>query len=536
MKPSRYSQTRRLFLRRSIALGAAGLAPLVYRLEAMAAAAAQHVDGRVVRPKAGASVKLAQVAPDYKALVCLFMYGGNDNANFIIPYDLAEYNKYATDRTNLAIPRLGDPMTPTSPAPATIVNMNQRGLIPIGPLTSQGGRTLAFHPNVGVRSGAATPELFRADGIPWLWDNGKLAIVANTGPLVVPMTKAEYTTKAKPRPQNLFSHSDQQVVWMNGTPQGYSATGVGGRIADLVDSMNEPPAGQPKIATCISISGVNPYQVGDIAQTYQINTSGPVSLQPLQFFNYNSSTNTAINTAITGAFNEQITRLRGNHFETQWGSMMNYSLQTRTAINAALSANPLPGTSPSYGFRTSGNNLSNQLLMVAKLINASAQLGMVRQIFFVQIGGFDTHGGEFHPQNNSNWWKISEAVHDFYKKMEAIGAENQVTLFSASEFGRTLDSNGEGSDHGWGAHQFVVGGAVNGATSNNGVIDGGMYGTWPTVALLGPDDIGRGSLLPTTSIDQFHATLAKWFGLSDSEVLEVLPNLGAFSPNYLNFL
>jgi uncharacterized protein (DUF1501 family) len=314
---------------------------------------------------------------------------------------------------------------------------------------------------------------------------------------------------------------------MNSTPQGYSPTGVGGRIADLVDSMNVPPMGQPKIATCISVAGVNPYQVGEFAQTYQINTSGPIGLSSLQFFNYNSATNNAVNSAISTAFNEQITRLRDNHFETQWGGMMNYSLQTRTAINAALAANPLPGTGPAYGFRTSGNNLSSQLLMVAKLINASAQLGMVRQIFFVQIGGFDTHGTEFHPQNNSNWWKISEAVYDFYQKMVAIGAASQVTMFSASEFGRTLDSNGEGSDHGWGAHQFVAGGAVNGGT---------MYGTFPTVALLGPDDIGRGSLLPTTSIDQFHATLAKWFGLSDSDVLDVLPNLGAFSPTYLNFL
>jgi uncharacterized protein (DUF1501 family) len=518
MTPSRYSQTRRLFLRRSVALGAAGMAPLVYRLEAMAAAAAQHVESRVVQPKAGESADLATTAPNYKALVCLFMYGGNDNANFIIPYDQAEYDKYALDRTNLAIAKNGNPADPS---------VNLRGLIPIGPLASQGGRTMAFHPNVGVRIGAATPALFRADGIPWLWDNGKLAIVANTGPLVVPMTKTEYTAKTKPRPQNLFSHSDQQVTWMNSTPAGYSSTGVGGRIADLVDSMNVPPVGQPKIATCISIAGVNPYQVADVAQSYQINTSGPVGLSPLQFFNYSSGTYTAINSAITNAFNEQITRLRGNYFETQWGGMMNYSLQTKAAITAALAANPLPGTSPGFGFRTSGNNLSSQLLMVAKLIQASAQLGMVRQIFFVQIGGFDVHGTEFHPQNNANWIKISEAVYDFYQKMTAIGAGGQVTLFSASEFGRTLDSNGNGSDHGWGAHQFVVGGAVNG---------GAMYGTFPTVALAGPDDIGRGSLLPTTSTHQFHATLAKWFGLTDSDVLTVLPTLGSFSPTYLNFL
>ncbi|MEP6702925.1 MAG: DUF1501 domain-containing protein [Betaproteobacteria bacterium] len=518
MIPSKYSQTRRLFLRRSVALGAAGMAPLVYRLEAMAAAGAQNVDSRIIVPKAGQS--LNNVPVDYKALVCLFMYGGNDCANFIIPYDTNDYNQYALNRTNLAISRLG-----TTPGDALV---NNRGLIPIGPLASQSGRTLAFHPNVGLKNVTitTTPAQLRGDGIPWLWDNSKLAIVANAGPLAVPMTKTEYSNKSKTRPQNLFSHSDQQTTWMTSAATGYSATGVAGRIADLVDSMNVPPIGQPKISTCISIAGVNPYQVADVAPAYQLNSSGPTDLN-FPYFNYTGAG--AISTAISTAFNEQITRSRNNFFETQWGGMMNYSLQTKNAIKAALAApaNILPGVSPSFGFRTSGNSLSSQLLMVAKLINAGAQLGVARQIFFVQIGGFDVHGTEFHPQNNTNWNKISEAVRDFYQKMVDIGADQKVTLFSASDFGRTLDSNGLGSDHGWGAHHFVVGGAVNG---------GNMYGTFPTVALGSNDDIGRGSLLPTTSTDQFHATLAKWFGLTDSQVLSVLPNLGAFSPTYLDFL
>jgi uncharacterized protein (DUF1501 family) len=519
MNPSRHSQTRRLFLRRSIALGAAGMAPLVYRLEAIAAAAAQHVDAKVP-PKAGAAV--SSVNPSYKALVCLFMYGGNDNANFIIPFDQTEYNTYASARTNLAIPRTGVPSD---------ANVNNRGLITIGALANQNNRSFAFHPNVGVKAGAATPELFRADGLPALWDAGRLALVANTGPLVVPLTKTEYNNKTKPRPQNLYSHSDQQVSWMNSTASGYAATGIGGRIADLVDSMNVPPQGQPKIATCISIAGVNAYQVAETAPAYQINTSGPVGLQPITFFNYSGyqQINSAIYTSSgnAGAFNEQITRSRSNVLEAQWGGMMSYSLQTRAAINAALAANPLPGTSPQFGFRTTGNNLSSQLLMVAKLINASAQLGMVRQIFFVQVGGFDVHGTEFHPQNNANWNKISEAVYDFYQKMTAIGAQDQVTLFSMSDFGRTLDSNGDGSDHGWGGHHFVVGG--------QSIHGGAMYGTFPIVALGSNDDIGRGSLLPTTATDQYHATLAKWFGLSDSDIATVLPNLGAFSTPYLGF-
>jgi uncharacterized protein (DUF1501 family) len=510
MNPSKHSQTRRLFLQRSVAFGAAGMAPLAYRLEAMAAAAAQHVEARV-DPKASAG--LASAAPNYKALVCLFMYGGNDNANFIIPYDLADYNTYAAARTSiLSADRTGDPLS----AP----KVESRGLLPIGPLASQGGRTLAFHPNVGKYL-TPTAMTIRSDGMPWLWDNGKLAVVANVGPLVHPMTKTEYSNKTWPRPQNLFSHSDQQTTWMTSSATGYSPTGVGGRIADLVDSMNVPPAGQPKIATCISISGVNVYQAAETAQAYQILSSGPVALSSPGFYTYNNSV--AINNSINTAFNDQITRLRGNYFQTQWGAMMNYSLQTRTAITNALAANPLTNST----FRTTSNTLSQQLQMVAKLINASAQLGMVRQIFFVQIGGFDVHGSEFHPQNNTNWNKVSEAVYDFYQALVGINAANQVTLFSASDFGRTLDSNGRGSDHGWGAHHFVVGGAVNG---------GQIYGTFPTVALGSNDDIGRGGLLPTVSTDQFHATLAKWFGLTDSDVATVLPNLTSFSPATLGFV
>lgn len=512
MKPSKHSAPRRLFLQRSVALGAAGAAPLLCQFEAMAAAAAQHVQPRAAPKAAGGGVDLSLTAPDYKALVCLFMYGGNDNANLIIPYDQAEHATYATARSNLAIGRTGDPASAT---------VNLRGLLPIGPLANQGGRTLAFHPNVGKYT-SPTAATIRSDGIPWLWDNNKLALVANVGPLAVPMTKAEYTSKSKTRPQNLFSHSDQQTSWMTSAATGYSSTGVGGRIADLVDSLNVPPPGQPQIATCISIAGVNVYQAAESAQAYQILSSGPVALSQPGFYNYGNYA--AINAAAGAAFNEQITRARGNHFESQWGGMMNYSLQTRTAINNALLANPLDAA---ITFRTSGNSLSQQLKMVAKLINASAQLGMKRQIFFVQIGGFDVHGAEFHPQNNTNWNRISEAVYDFQNAMTAIGSAEQVTLFSASDFGRTLDSNGLGSDHGWGGHHFVVGGAVNG---------GQMYGTFPSVSLGSNDDIGRGSLLPTTSTDQYHATLAKWFGLTDPEIAAILPNLSNFSPASLQFV
>ncbi|MBP8298429.1 MAG: DUF1501 domain-containing protein, partial [Burkholderiales bacterium] len=197
MNPSKHSQTRRLFLQRSVALGAAGMAPLVYQLEAMAAAAAQNVEPRVNPKAGGGGIDLSAAAPNYKALVCLFMYGGNDNANFIIPYDQAEYDKYALDRTNLAVARTGDPTVQVTAQ--TSVNMNLRGLIPLGPLANQGGRTLAFHPNVG-KNNVTDPAQFRNDGLPWLWDQGKLAVIANAGPLVVPLTKAEYNNKSKPRP------------------------------------------------------------------------------------------------------------------------------------------------------------------------------------------------------------------------------------------------------------------------------------------------------------------------------------------------
>ena len=518
MKPSKHSQTRRLFLKQSVALGAAGMAPLLYQLEAIAAAAADNSANRIPLKSSLAVNDLAAVNPGYKAMVCLFMMGGNDNHNFLIPYDLADYNTYAAARTTSAINRTGDP---TAAAGTGNVGMNLRGLIPLGPIASQGGRTLALHPNVG-KNNVTDPAQFRNDGLPWLWDNGKMALIANVGPLAVPMTRTEYLNRSKTRPQNLYSHSDQVTTWMTSASVGYSSTGVGGRIADLVDSMNVPPAGQPKIATCISIAGVNKYQTSEFVPNYQINTSGPVGLSQMQFFNYQGSA--AINTAIGSAFNDQITRLRSNHFETQYAGMMSYSLQTRQAITSALAANPLPAQAV---FRTAGNSLSSQLRMVARLINCSAQLGMQRQVFYVQIGGFDVHGNEFHPQNNTNFSRISEAVYDFYQALAAINAQDQVTLFSASDFGRTLDSNGGGTDHGWGGHYFAVGGAVKG---------GDVYGTMPTVALGTSTDVDRGRLLPTTSVDQYHATLAKWFGVSDSELATVVPNLANFTVKNLGFM
>ena len=517
MTPSRYSQTRRLFLKKSIALGAAGMAPLVYQLEAMAAAAAQHVDSRVEPKATHGALDIAAAAPNYKALVCLFMFGGNDNANFVIPYDLADYNTYAAARSNvLAIPRTGDP---------TLANVNLRGLIPIGPLANQGNRTLAFHPNVG-KNNVNDPSLFRSDGIPWLWDSGKLALIGNVGALGAPTTLSQYNNKTVPLPRNLFSHSDQQDVWMTNSVTSYSSTGVAGRIADLVDSMNMPAAGVAKIATCISIAGPNAFQVSKTTPSYQMLSSGP---QPLsadyQYYpQYTNAAQNALNAAVNGAYVEQYSRRRDNLLQAQWAGMMKYSQQTFAALNSALAGNPLPGAAT---FRIGGNPLSQQLQMVAKMINASAPLGLARQIFFVQIGGFDVHGSEFHPQNNANWNHISEAVYDFYHAMTTINAASQVTLFSASDFGRTLDTNSSGTDHGWGGHHFVTGGAVAGQQ---------MYGTFPVVAKGTPTDVTRGILLPTTSTDQYYATLAKWFGLSDSDIATVLPNLAAFSPANLGFI
>jgi uncharacterized protein (DUF1501 family) len=463
--------TRRLLLQRAVQLGALGVAsPLAINLAAMGEAAAFD-------------------ATDYKALVCVFLYGGNDYANTVVPYDLANYDLYSAirgggpGRTRGGIALGRDELTPTALVPA-------------------GGQTLTD----GLQY-ALAPEL---SGFKSLFDAGKLAVQLNVGPLLVPLTRAQYEGSNRtlyPLPPKLFSHNDQQSIWQALGSEG-STVGWGGRLGDLAMSSNGNA-----LLTCISAAGNAVFVAGRDALQYQISTDGAIKVNALQSAPYGL-------TSVRDAMAALITQTSTQPLENEYAVVTRRSIQLEGGVNAALA-----GVSLATGFDTA-NPLANQMKIVARLIGARAALGVRRQVFFVSLGGFDNH--DFLMQNHPGLLaQVNGAMTAFYQATVELGVANNVTAFTASDFGRTLTSNSGGSDHGWGGHHFVVGGAVNGQR---------FYGTAPHVSDLSDDQVGQGRLLPSTSVDQFAATLARWFGVSASELPGILPNIGNFpsaSPTFL---
>lgn len=459
--------TRRAFLRRSTQLGLAGTAlPFALNLAAIGEAAAFS-------------------ASDYKALVCVFLYGGNDYANTVVTYDDDSYNRYSAIRGGGAGQTAGGiaiakaSLTPTLLSPST-------------PLP--GGRQYALHPAM--------------TGIAGLFNTGKAAVQLNVGPLVVPLTRDQYKNANRvqfPLPPKLFSHNDQQSVWQSSSPEG-STVGWGGNMGDLALSSNGN-----SLFTCISVTGNAVFLSGDSALQYQVSTRGAVAINGVKNNVYGSS---AVRSALTSLIQQPRTQLLENE----------YNRVTSRAINAeAQITNGIANVNLATEFPTS-NSLADQLKMVARLIGARGTLGGKRQVFMVSLGGFDLHDNLI-AQQPVLMQRVSEAMTAFYNTTVELGVADQVTAFTASDFGRTLTSNGDGSDHGWGAHHFVVGGAVKGRT---------FYGNAPPVSIgntADPNDqwhVGQGRLLPTTSVDQYAGTLAKWFGVAEEEMSGVLPNIAHF--------
>ena len=421
---------------------------------------------------------------DYKALVCLFLNGGNDANNLIIPAGSTDYAAYAAARSNLALP--------------------QTGLLPISPKTSD-GRAWALH--------TAVPELQT------LFSSGKAALLANVGTLVYPTTRAQYNAGSVPLPRQLFSHSDQQVQWQTSVPDKTSTTGWGGRLADLLDAFNA----NNEISMSISLSGTNYFQVGRQVAQYAVTTSGAVSL------NGNAAA-TSIDGIRYRAQRDLFAQAQGNLFDTAFGGITDGAIGNADLLNSTLSRSPVVNT---VFPNNPNNNLGNRMKMVARLIAAAPNLGLKRQVFFVQIGGFDTHAAQLvnaTPTSGAHanlLLDVSQAMKAFYDATVELGLQDQVTTFTSSDFGRTYRSNGDGSDHGWGNHQFIVGGAVKG---------GDIYGKMPVLTVGGPDDTTQGRWIPTTSVDEFAATLALWFGVSATDLSVVLPNIGRFAKPNLGFL
>ncbi|WP_426166885.1 DUF1501 domain-containing protein [Pseudoduganella sp. R-34] len=455
--------SRRAFLKRASALGVAGVAaPWAINLMSIAEAA-------------------AATASDYKALVCVFLYGGNDYANTVIPYDSTNYTLYQGLRPTIAYAR--DALTATALAPSVPV-MDSTG---------------------AAREFALAPAL--APLVP-IFNNGQLGVMLNVGPLVQPTTKLQYQTKSVPLPPKLFSHNDQQSIWQSSAPEG-SRTGWGGRLGDLFESGNGNAT-----FTCVNVSGNAVYMAGKTAVQYQVSANGSMQFNGLKSPLFGSAT-------ATEALRTLITQPRTHALENEYNRVTRRSVDANAALTSALATAPALQT-----VFPASNSLGDQLKMVARMISASGSLGAKRQVFFVSMGGFDTHDNlaTVHPGLMA---KLGDAMAAFYQATVELGVSDKVTTFTASDFGRTLVANNDGSDHGWGSMHFMMGGAVKGKR---------FYGTAPVVANNGPDDVGQGRLLPSTSVDQYAATMGKWLGASDSELLSLLPNLSNYSTRDLGFL
>ncbi|OJX03287.1 MAG: hypothetical protein BGO72_00685 [Burkholderiales bacterium 70-64] len=468
----RVDASRREFLRISSllsVLGPAG-APFALNLAAVGAAAAQSAD-------------------DYRALVCLFFFGGNDSHNMVLATDPDSWAEYQRLR---ATPP--DPIALPAPGAAG-------GVLPIVPNTPQSGRSFALHPNLGPLQA--------------LFEAGRAAVVANVGPLIAPLTRTQYDRGTVPRPANLFSHNDQQSTWQAYGPEG-ARFGWGGRMGDLLAGRNAAST-----FTCMSVSGNAVWLAGRSTLQYPIGPNGGIAIAGLSGSLFGSSSAPSVLRSI-------VTADRAHPMEKEWGRITARSIGAQAALNAAM----LPATSleavPQVPGTTQANGLAAQLQTVARVIGGRGALGARRQIFFVGLGGFDTHDVQRVNQGNL-MTRIGQAL-DYFDRLlssSAVNALNDVTLFTASDFGRTLTSNGDGTDHGWGAHHFVAGGAVRGKD---------IYGRYPVIGVNTADDVGQGRLLPAISVDQYAATLARWFGLDAGQLADVFPNLGNFAQADLGFM
>jgi len=481
--------TRRAYLRQQgcAALGFAGLANTVAQLRCIHSASAQDPGN------------------DYKALVCVFLYGGSDSNNLIVPTG-SLHPQYMTDRGILGLPL------------ADINNL---------PGTDAQGRSWGMHPDM-ANSGDNLPSMHS------LYLENKLAVVANVGSLVEPLIRADYLDRSGARPPQLFSHNSQQDQWQSSIADQPFQTGWGGRMADIVGDENVGS----DISMSISIAGQNNFMVGNDSANIQLHMSsrGPRLLSTYSPNDGNGTYSDSTSGHRLKALDEVMAASMDNFFTEDYRLRLESARNNNKFVAAAIDNLNLPGTFPEFP----NTNLSRQLDMVAQLIAVRDSLNQKRQIFFVTVGGWDTHRN----QNTAIVNRIddlSQGLGAFQAALESLGVANDVTTFTASDFGRTYtanktDSSG-GSDHAWGGHAFVMGGAVQG---------GQIYGTMPSLVLGGADDTeihnpannrsSRGRWIPSTSVDSYAATLAKWYGLSSSELNLVFPNLSRFSPQDLGFM
>jgi uncharacterized protein (DUF1501 family) len=433
-------------------------------------------------------------ATDYRALVCVYLQGGNDGHGTVIATDPGSFAAFTTARSGA--PGLAYPMSE---------------LLPITLKTPQSGRTFALNPSLlGVQN---------------LFNAGRAAVVANTGTLIAPATKAQINANSVPLPDSLFSHFDQTAAWQAIASNLGSGerVGWGGAVADAVEAMN---MNSNSMFTCISTSGNALFLAGQSSFQLNVTPAGPIPIYGVTQPPFGAP-------ATTNPLTSILTADENNLFAKEYEVVINRSMQAQATLATAMApagvggvANPPQYLDPTTSMLVN-NPLATSMQTVARIISGRAALGVTRQIFYVQLGSFDTHDGQA-VSHAKLLTQLGSAFEYFDGLMVNMGLSNNVTSFTISDFGRTLTCNSDGTDHGWGSHHFVVGGAVNGQD---------MYGKYPVVGVDQANDLGAGRLIPSTSVEQYAGTLASWFGLSDGQIRTVFPNFGNFGSNpYLGFL
>lgn len=489
------SMRRRDFLRRSLCATAGS-------------AAFGSVFGKLSLANAALPRTLMTRGTGYRAMVCIYLYGGNDCFNMVVPRHAgggtvpagSPYATYAATRGTLAVPN------------AQLLSLSPS----VAPL---GGGDFGLHPSM-----PGTQQMFNA---------GRAAIVANVGPLVRPVNKASFQLAGTPLPPQLFSHSDQSVLWQTPRADSVARTGWGGRLADIFAADNTNPA----LSMNISLDGENVFQAGLSVSPYFMSSAGVEDIDFVATEIPDCGGESWSNARRCRTFNTLMQRDYGHVFERAYAGKVSATMASTEAVAAELQAVP----ENDVVFRPFWDRfdlpwnpadlaelpyLAAQLLMIARVIRVRGPLGMNRQLFFAGLGGFDTHDTQLE-QHPALLRELSQAVQAFYQVLDdpaftregdaTIDGSN-VTAFTASEFGRTLTNNGDGTDHGWGGHHLVFGGGVAG---------GRIYGRMPSLAEpdVNPDDAGWGQIIPTLSADQYAATLATWFGLSSGDRDDIFPNL-----------
>lgn len=429
----------------------------------------------------------------YRALVCVYLQGGNDGHGTVIATDPESFAAFTQARSGA--PGLAYPLSE---------------LLPIVPNTPQSGRTFALNPYL--------------TGVQNLFNAGRAAVVVNTGTLVAPATKSQINANSVPLPDSLFSHFDQTAAWQAIASNLGSGehTGWGGAMADLLESMN---VNSNSMFTCISTAGNALFLAGQTSFQLNVTSAGPIPIYGLSQPTFGMPS--------SGPLNSVLSAEESNLFAKEYEVVIQRSIQAQAMLASAMPPAGVGGipNPPQYldpvMKKLMDNPLADSLQTVARIIAGRGSLGVTRQIFYVQLGGFDTHNNQA-ATHSQLLTQLAAAFEYFDAQMVALGLGSQVTSFTISDFGRTLTSNSNGTDHGWGSHHFVVGGAVQGHD---------MYGQYPVVGVNQTNDIGAGRLIPTTAVEQYAGTLARWFGLNDSQIRQIFPNFANFGSNpYLGFM